>query len=158
MKVTLLKDCLNACPKNARLMGIDLGSKMIGIAVSDSNQSIATPVTTIKRAKFTKDIEQLAVLAKEFDIEGYIVGWPINMDGSQGPRCDATLSFIDEMSKRTELFGEEPFIALWDERLSTASVDNYWDKPRDKRGKKEKGVVDMLAAQFILQGALDSLI
>jgi len=137
-------------------MGLDLGSKTIGVAVSDSAQSLATPVTTIQRTKMDKDCAELGKLIAEFRIAGFILGWPLNMNGSQGPRCDAVLSFADEMKKRPEIFGEDPFIALWDERLSTQAVDGYWDKPRDKRGNKEAGVTDKLAAQIILQGALDS--
>lgn len=156
MKVKLLKDCLDDLPHDVRLMGLDLGSKTIGVAVSDSAQSLATPVTTIQRTKFFKDAKALGKLIQEFEIGGFILGWPLNLDGSQSARCDAVLSFADEMKQRPEIFGETQFIALWDERLSTQAVDDYWDKPRDKRGNKEAGVTDKLAAQIILQGALDS--
>lgn len=161
MKIELLKDCKDKAPKNCRLMGLDLGTKTIGVAVSDAGQSIATPVATIKRTKFSKDIVALGKLVKEFEIGGYILGWPINMDGSEGPRCDATRSFADEMSKMTEIFGSQPFIALQDERLSTHTVDNFLDnrvdmKKSSKRGAKDSGLVDQLAAQVILQCALDS--
>ncbi len=161
MKIELLKDCLGRVPKNCRLMGLDLGSKTIGIAVSDVGQSIATPVTTIKRTKFSKDILELEKLIKEFEIGGYILGLPLNMDGSEGARCDATRSFADEMSKNETVFGSQPFIALQDERLSTHTVDNFLDnrvdmKKSSKRGAKDSGLTDQLAAQVILQGALDS--
>ena len=143
-------------------MGLDLGTKTIGVAVSDAMQSIATPVTTIERSKFSKDMEALGAIIKEFEIGGYILGLPLNMDGTEGGRCDATRSFADEMRQRPEIFGEKPFIALWDERLSTRTVDDFLDKRVDinrtkKRGAKESGLVDQLAAQVILQGALDSL-
>lgn len=165
MKIRLLKDCKGNVPKNRRLMGLDLGTKTIGVAVSDTGQSLATPVTTIKRSKFSKDIEALAPIIKEFEIGGYIIGYPLNMDGSEGSRCDATRSFADEMTKHPEIFGRShnggPFIALQDERLSTQAVDNFVEsrvdiKKKSKRGAKESGLTDMLAAQGILQGALDS--
>lgn len=162
MKIQLLKDCKGRAPKNCRLMGLDLGRKTIGVAISDAAQLLATPVTTIKRTKFSKDMLELQEIAKEFEIKGYIIGWPLNMDGSEGARCDSTSSFADEMSKRIEIFGENPFIALWDERLSTQDVDNSLDNRVDmnkssKRGAKETGLIDRLAAQVILQGALDVL-
>lgn len=143
-------------------MGLDLGAKTIGVAISDTSQNLATPLTTIKRTKFLKDIEALAEIIAEFEIGGYIVGLPVNMDGSEGPRCDATRSFVDEMSRHPKIFGQNPFIALMDERLSTQTVDNAMDnrvdmKKSSKRGAKEKGIIDMLAAQVILQGALDGL-
>lgn len=143
-------------------MGLDLGAKTIGVAISDAEQSLATPVTTIKRTKFSKDIEALAPIIKEFEIGGYIIGYPLNMDGSEGPRCDATRSFADEMSKHPEIFGQNPFIALQDERLSTQAVDGFVESRVDmgkksKRGAKESGLTDKLAAQGILQGALNDL-
>ena len=162
MKIRELKDCGDGVPKNIRLMGLDLGTKTIGVAVSDAMQSIATPVTTIQRTKFSKDIVELEKLIKEFEVGGYILGWPLNMDGSEGPRCDATRSFADEMTNHPDIFGEKPFIAFWDERLSTRAVDNFLDKRVDmkknsKRGAKDSGLIDQLAAQVILQSALDSL-
>jgi putative Holliday junction resolvase len=156
MKVKLLQDCCDNVPMHSRLMGLDLGSKTIGVAVSDANQSIATPVTTIKRTKFSKDIKELGVLVKEFEIKGYILGWPLNMDGTQGARCDATLSFADEMMKAPDIFGVQPFIALWDERLSTQAVDDFLDNTVNMHRKSRKNVIDKLAAQIILQGALES--
>lgn len=160
MKIELFKECRGRVPKNSRLMGLDLGTKTIGVAVSDSAQSIATPVATIKRTKFSRDIIELEKLIKEFEIGGYILGWPLNMDGSEGPRCDATRSFADEMTKHPDIFGKNPFIALQDERLSTHTVDNLLDNtvgiPKKIRGQNRKSVIDKLAAQVILQGALES--
>jgi len=156
----LLKECKNKVPPQTRLMGLDLGTKTIGIAVSDSAQNLATPVMTIQRRKFSKDIFELHKIIKEFEIGGYILGLPLNMDGSEGARCDATRSFADMMTQHPEIFGENPFVAFQDERLSTHAVNDYMDKsgekPRDKRKNKSKGVTDMLAAQIILQGALDN--
>ena len=160
-KILLLKDCLDQVPKGVRLMALDVGAKTIGMAVSDASQSLATPVGTIKRTKFSKDMEALAGYIKEFEIGGFILGWPVQMDGRQGARCDMIMSFADEMP-RSDIFKKPPFIALFDERLSTQTVDNFLDNRVDmgkksKRGAKEKGLVDALAAQVILQGALDGL-
>ncbi len=163
MKIKLLQNCLDRTPKDCRLMGLDLGTKTIGIAISDAGQSIATPVATIKRTKFSKDIIELGKLVKEYEIGGYIIGWPLNMDGSEGAGCDRTRSFADEMTRNPEIFGNNPFIAYFDERLSTQSVDNSMDnrvdmKRSSKRNAKNSGLIDKLAAQIILQSALDSLI
>lgn len=151
---------LKDMPKNTRLMGLDLGSKTIGVAVSDAMQRLATPVITISRNKFTKDIEVLGKIIKEYEVGGYVLGWPLNMDGSEGVRCDATRSFADEMKQHPDIFGKNPVIALYDERLSTREVDNFLDnrvdmKKSSKRGAKQAGLTDRLAAQVILQGALD---
>ena len=156
MKIKQLKDIEKSeIPRNCRLLGLDLGTKTIGVAVSDSMQSIATPVTTIARKKFSKDVEELGKIIREFEVGGYILGLPLNMDGGEGPRCDATRSFADEMRNRPEIFGKEPFIALWDERLSTSAVEDFLVQDVDMSRTKRKQVVDKLAAQIILQGALD---
>ncbi len=155
-KILALKDIpRDQVPKNCRLMGLDLGTKTIGVAISDSMQSIATPVTTVERSKFSKDIEALSKIIQEFEVGGYILGLPLNMDGTEGARCDATRSFADEMRQRPEVFGDKPFIALWDERLSTAAVDDFLINTVDMSRTKRKQVVDKLAAQLILQGGLD---
>lgn len=160
MKVRLFKDCREELPKGIRLMGLDFGKKTIGIAVSDGAQSIATPVTTIKRSKFAKDADALLAFIKEYEIGGLIVGWPLNMDGSIGPRCDATQSFVDELNKIEDFTQLNLFIAFHDERLSTRSVDNFVDsrvdmKRSSKINAKNSGLKDALAAQIILQSALD---
>lgn len=157
MKVKQLQDNKAELPRDVRLMGLDLGSKTIGVAVCDAAQSIATPVTTIQRTKFTKDAEALGQIIQEFEIGGYILGWPLNMDGTEGASCDVVRSFADEMTKHPDIFGKSPFIALWDERLSTQTVDNFLDKDVNMHRKNRKSVIDKLAAQVILQGALDSL-
>ncbi|HPD82831.1 MAG: Holliday junction resolvase RuvX [Alphaproteobacteria bacterium] len=161
-KIRLLEECRDDLPRNVRLMGLDLGVKTIGVAVSDAAQSIATPVTTIKRTKFSQDAVELGKHIRDLEVGGYILGWPLNMDGSRGTRCDAVLSFADEMTRYPEIFGKQPFIALWDERLSTQTVDKFLDKRVDigkkaKKGAKGSGLVDRLAAQVILQGALENL-
>lgn len=152
-------------PKDARLMALDLGTKTIGVAISNAEQSIATPVGTIKRTKFSNDMQELFKLIQEFEVRGLILGWPLEKDGSAGKRCDMVMSFADELSRSEEIhktLGNPPFIALQDERLSTQAVDNFLDNRVDigkksKRGAKEKGLTDALAAQVILQGGLDTI-
>ena len=148
-------------PKDVRLLGLDLGTKTIGVAVSNQDQTIATAVTTIERRKFSKDLEALSKIAKEYGIGGIVLGWPLNMDGSVGPRCDATRSFADELAKYPQELGMKPgtdmWIALADERLSTQSVEEFLVKDVDMSRTKRKQVVDKLAAQIILQTVLDSL-
>lgn len=133
------------------LIGLDLGTKTIGVAVSDPDRRLATGVETVARKNFTADAKRLLALAAERGSIGFVLGLPINMDGSEGPRAQSTRAFARNFSKLTEL----P-IALWDERLSTAAVERGLieaDMRRDRRAE----VIDQHAAMFILQGALDRL-
>lgn len=135
----------------ACLIGLDLGSKTIGVAVSDRLRTIASPRFTIKRSKFKADAAQLLQLATEEHAAGFVLGLPVNMDGSHGPRVQATHAFARNLAKLTEI----P-IALWDERLSTVAVERMLidaDRSRARRAQ----LVDKLAAAWILQGALDRL-
>lgn len=159
MPIGLLKDIVDRTPKNVRLLGLDLGTKTIGLALSDAGHSVATPLRTIERRKFADDMQALAKTTKEYEVGGFVFGWPLNMDGSIGAACDRVRSFIDEVKNYPQVLGTDQgadlWIALFDERLSTASVEdfliNHVDMSRTKRGQ----VVDKLAAQVILQGALD---
>ncbi len=155
MPVGLLKDIVDLRPRNMRLLGMDPGSKTIGLAIADSRHSIATPLKTIKRTKFTKDIEELRPVIVDYEIGGYVLGYPINMDGSEGPRCQSVRHFAEEMVKYPQIFGTDLWIALWDERLSTAAVEDFLVDVVDMSRARRKQVVDKLAAQHILQGALD---
>jgi len=138
--------------RGRRLVGLDLGTETIGVAVSDTLLSIATPVTTIRRTRFTRDAEQLAVLAKERQAGGLVYGLPVNMDGTEGPRCQSVREFAREFDKRCPL----PY-AFWDERLSTAAVQRMLTDEADMSRKRRAEVVDRAAAAYILQGALDAL-
>lgn len=155
MAIGDLKLMMDTRPRDVRLLGIDLGTKTIGLSVCNHGQTIATPLRTINRTKFTRDIEEMGKIITEYEIGGYVMGWPMNMDGTAGPRCDATRSFADEMMKYPQLVGTDPWIALWDERLSTETVDNFLVETVDMSRKRRKQVVDKLAAQVILQSALD---
>ena len=155
MTLGLLKDIIDSCPQNVRLLGLDIGERTIGVALSDSMHSIATPLTLIARTKFTKDILELKKIITDYRIGGYVLGYPVNMDGTEGPRCESIKDFGREMINHPEVFGENPWIALWDERLSTVSVNKFLIETVDMSRTKRKQNVDKLAAQFILQGALD---
>lgn len=155
MPIGLLKEILLQRPENTRLLGLDVGNKTIGLALSDSAQRIATPLHTVRRSKFAKDMEALGGVVEDYGIEGFIIGYPVNMDSSEGPACDRVRSFADEMRQYPQFLGADPWIAFWDERLSTVSVENLVDNYVDINKAKRKGIIDKLAAQVILQGALD---
>lgn len=161
MSVDLLKNIAETCPKNTALLGLDVGKKTIGLALSNPDQTLATPLHTIKRTKFTKDMLEIQKVVREYEVGGYVIGLPLHMNEDEGRRAQSVRDFAQEMALRTELFGEDPWITLWDERLSTVSVenivDNFVEKKSKRRGAKQDGLIDKLAAQLILQGALDFL-
>jgi putative Holliday junction resolvase len=133
----------------ARLMGVDLGTKTIGLALSDVERRIATPLETIKRVKFTPDAQKIRSLVEKHDVGGLIVGLPLNMDGTEGPRAQSTRAFVRNLQPMLSL----P-ILFWDERLSTVAVTRTLldaDASRSRRAD----LVDKMAAAYILQGALD---
>ena len=141
----------SALPPGGRLLGLDVGEKTIGLAVSDPGLAVASPLVTLRRGKFTADAERLARLAADRRIGGLVVGLPVNMDGSEGPRCQSVRQFAANLLARLDL----P-LAFWDERLSTAAVTRAMldaDLSRRRRGE----IVDQLAAAYILQGLLDRL-
>ena len=156
MTIDYLKNIADLCPKGEALLGLDVGKKTIGLALADPMHSIATPLHTINRTKFTKDMIALTDIAKEYEVGGYIIGLPVNMDGSEGRRAQSIKDFAAEMQR---FIGDDPWIAFWDERLSTVSADNIVDnlveKRKTKTNAKASGLIDKLAAQTILQGALD---
>jgi len=133
------------------LIGLDLGTKTIGVAASDPDRRLAAGVETIARKTFTLDADRILALAAERRIVGFVLGLPLNMDGSEGPRAQSTRSFARNLAKRTAL----P-IALWDERLSTVAVERELIAADASRAKRA-AVIDQHAAAFILQGALDRL-
>jgi putative Holliday junction resolvase len=138
-------------PRRGTLIGLDLGTKTIGVASSDPDRRLATGVETIARTSFTADANRLLALATERKAAGLVLGLPINMDGSEGPRAQSTRAFARNLARLTEL----P-IALWDERLSTAAVERDLIAA-DASRKQRAAVIDQHAAAFILQGALDRL-
>ncbi|MEM7429843.1 MAG: Holliday junction resolvase RuvX [Pseudomonadota bacterium] len=148
---TSLEDLAGKLRTGERLLGLDLGSKTIGIAVSDVMRTVATPVETLRRKKFTPDAEYLLALANREKAAALILGLPVNMDGSEGPRAQSTRAFARNLSQKTDL----P-IVFWDERLSTAAVTRTLLEAESSRAKRAE-VVDKMAAAYILQGALDRL-
>lgn len=151
MPIVAIDELPPAVPARQRLLGLDVGEKTIGIAISDSDFKVAAPVETIRRTKFAADAARLAHLIAERAVGGLVIGLPVNMDGSEGPRCQSVRQFAANLLKRIDL----P-IAFWDERLSTAAVTRAMldlDVSRARRAQ----AVDKMAAAYILQGALDAL-
>jgi putative Holliday junction resolvase len=143
-----LKDCLKP---SQPLIGVDLGDKTLGIAVSDTRRKIATALKTIRRTAFVKDVNELINLIEEFNVGGIIMGMPYHMNGSEGDRCKITRTFVRRFGDMCEI----P-VVLWDERCTTKAVTQLFlegDLSRAKRGM----IVDKVAASFMLQGALDYL-
>ena len=138
-------------PPRGPLIGLDLGTKTIGVAVSDPDRKLAAGVETVARTKFAADAARLLALAAERRASGFVLGLPVNMDGTEGPRAQATRAFARNLAKLTEL----P-IALWDERLSTVAVERQLIAA-DVSRKKRAAVINQHAAAYILQGALDRL-
>ena len=151
MAVLELTEAALQLPPRGALIGLDLGTKTIGVASSDPDRRLAAPVETIARQRFGADAERILALAAERRAAGFVLGLPINMDGSEGPRAQATRAFARNLAKLTGL----P-IALWDERLSTAAVERALIDADASRAKR-KAVIDQHAAAYILQGALDRL-
>jgi putative Holliday junction resolvase len=138
-------------PMGRRLMGLDLGTKTIGIALSDTLRMVATPTVTLKRGKFKDDWAALHKLMTEQGVAALVLGLPLNMDGSEGPRVQATRAFA-----RNVIAAADPLIVFWDERLSTAAVERGMiDADLTRRRRAE--LVDKAAAAYILQGLLDRL-
>lgn len=136
---------------NRRLLGLDLGDKTIGLALSDTRHMVATPHDTIRRTKFKADARHLIQVIQDNDVQALVMGWPLNMDGTEGPRCQSTRQFVTNFLTQYDI----P-VVLWDERLSTKAVEDAmisFDVSRKKRSQK----VDQAAASFILQGFLESL-
>ena len=151
MPIVSLEEIAEDLPARGALVGLDLGSKTIGVAASDPDRRLATPVTTVLRQRFGADAERVLALAAERRAVGFVLGLPINMDGSEGPRAQSTRAFARNFAKLTAL----P-IALWDERLSTAAVERALIAADASRARR-KAVIDQHAAAYILQGALDRL-
>jgi putative Holliday junction resolvase len=140
---------LAALPRGERLLGLDVGTKTIGLAMSDVERRLATPLETIARGKFGKDAERIAAHVQRYRIGGLVAGLPVNMDGSEGPRAQATRAFMRNLTRLLPL----P-VAFWDERLSTAAVQRALIDADASRAKRAE-VVDRMAAAYILQGAID---
>ncbi|MDJ0951903.1 MAG: Holliday junction resolvase RuvX [Alphaproteobacteria bacterium] len=136
-----------------RLLGLDVGAKTVGLAISDPALSIATPLETLRRHKLAQDAARLAAVVEEWGVGGLVIGLPVNMDGSEGPRCQSVRQFARNLAAA----GVALPVAFWDERLSTAAVERQMIEEADMSRRKRAGAVDQAAAAWILQGALDAL-
>ena len=134
-----------------RLLGFDLGTKTIGLALSDTLQGIATPLETVRRKKFTPDAQHIIGLIDDHGVGGLVIGLPVNMDGSEGPRCQSSRAFARNFQNLREI----P-VTFWDERLSTVAVERTLLEADSSRAKRAE-VIDKMAAAYILQGALDRI-
>lgn len=146
-----LEDLAAILPAKARLIGVDLGTKTIGLALSDVERRIATPLVTLARTQFSRDAQALSAQIRKFDVFALILGLPLNMDGGEGPRVQATRAFARNFARL-----DPTPVAFWDERLSTAAVNRALIANDVSRARRAE-VVDRMAAAYILQGALDRL-
>ncbi len=155
MPVGLLTQIIDRLPKKTRLLGLDVGAKTIGMAVSGPDYGMATPLGTLKRTKFSQDLKYLEKIIADYEIGGFIIGLPLNMDGTEGPRCQSVRDFALELN--SQLAAKDSWIAFWDERLSSNEAKSILQDEAGFKLKKAKakGLVDKLAAQNILQGALE---
>jgi putative Holliday junction resolvase len=140
-----------ALPAGARLLCLDVGEKTIGLALSDVMRTIASPLETIERKKFTRDMEHLKSVVGKHAVGGLVVGYPVNMDGSHGPRTQSVRTFVSTLGKHIAL----P-VLLWDERLSTMAVERMMVEADLSRARRAQ-LVDKLAASYMLQGLLNSI-
>jgi putative pre-16S rRNA nuclease len=146
-----IEDLPSKLQREARLLGLDVGTKTVGLALSDVTRSIATPYETIRRTKFTADAKIIAGIVAKEGVGGLVIGLPLNLDGSEGPRAQSTRAFARNLSAHVDL----P-MTFWDERLSTAAVERHLIEA-DASRKRRAEVIDRMAAAYILQGALDRL-
>ena len=153
MPVVDILDLPSAVPPYAPVVGLDLGEKTIGVAVSDLNRSIASPLELIRKTKFTEEAQTLRRLMGGRGARGIVIGLPLNMDGTEGPRCQSVRAFARNLLRLDETLP----IAFWDERLSTAAVQRMMIAQGDLSRARRAELVDKTAAAYILQGALDRL-
>lgn len=149
--IVAIEDLAKVLQPGARLLGLDVGTKTIGMALSDVTRSIATPYETIRRTKFTEDVKLIFKVIEANGVGAVVIGLPINLDGSEGPRAQSTRAFARNLASRVD----RP-LAFWDERLSTAAVERHLIEA-DASRKRRAEVIDRMAAAYILQGALDRL-
>ena len=150
MPVLDLLDLPAACPPDTPWMGLDLGEKTIGVAVSDATRLVASPLELIRKSKFTHEAEQLFKLMAHRKVSALVIGLPVNMDGTEGPRAQSCRAFARNLERLRPVN-----VAFWDERLSTSAVERFLIEDLDLNRKRRAEVVDRTAAAWILQGALD---
>ena len=152
MPVLTLEDFAAALPRYGALAGLDLGEKTIGVAMCDATRTVASAVETIRKTKFTADSDRLFKIMDDRQAAGLVIGLPLNMDGTEGPRCQSVRAFARNLAARRDM----P-VLFWDERLSTVAVTRVMVDEHDLSRKRQAAAVDKLAAAWILQGALERL-
>ena len=152
MPIVELTDLAAALPPRTPLLGLDLGDKTIGVAASDIDRMIASPIEVIRRTRFTEDVDRVFELMEDRGAHALVIGLPVNMDGTEGPRCQSARAFARNLSRLKDL----P-IAFWDERMSTAAVQRMMTDEADLTRARRADLVDKAAAAWILQGALDRI-
>jgi putative Holliday junction resolvase len=152
MAVVDITDLAGALPPRTCLLGLDLGEKTIGVAVSDTSLTLASPLELIRKTKFTHEAERLFKLMNERQVAGLVIGLPVNMDGTEGPRAQSCRAFA-----RNLLRLQDVTIAFWDERWSSAAMNRFLIEEADLSRAKRAEVIDRNAAAYILQGALDRI-
>lgn len=150
MAIVDIRELRTLVPPGRRIIGLDPGTKTIGIAVSDVSGRLATPLETLRRTKFQADAQRLGQIVATHEVGGMVIGLPVSMDGSEGPRCQSVRQFAENLLEFLDL----P-TAFWDERLSTAAVERFLIEEADMTRKRRAQVIDRAAAAYILQGALD---
>jgi putative Holliday junction resolvase len=154
MAIVELQDLPREMAARTRLLALDHGEKTLGLAISDRGLRVASPLETLRRRKFTEDAAALQRICAEQGIGGLVFGLPVNMDGSEGPRCQSVRQFARNLA---EIAGFDPPMAFWDERLSTSAVERVLIAEADLTRKRRGKLIDKMAAAYILQGALDAL-
>ena len=157
MAIVAIKELRKHLPPKSRLLGMDHGEKTLGLALSNPELTIATPLKTLRRTTFTENLKELTAICREYSVGGLVIGLPLNMDDSEGPRAQSVRHFGMNLLKAKDTLGFEPVIAFFDERLSSFAVEDFLTEERRMPKKKQKEVIDALAASHILQGALDAI-
>jgi len=157
MPVVSLKELKQKLPRGKRLMGVDQSARNLGLALSNPELTIATPLKTIQRTKFKADVAALAAVCREYEVAGFVIGLPLNMDDTEGPRTDSVRHFGDNLIAAKETLGFDPLIAFQDERLSTFEADQFLSAEMGMSRDKRKAVIDAHAAAHILQAALERM-
>jgi putative Holliday junction resolvase len=155
MAIVAIKEVRSQLPPRSRLLGMDHGEKTLGLALSNPELTIATPLKTLRGRTFTENLSALAPLCKEYGVGGFIIGLPLNMDDSEGPRAQSVRHFGLNLIKAKATLGFEPVIAFVDERLSSYAAEDFLSEERGMKRHKHKDVIDALAASNILKAGLD---
>jgi putative Holliday junction resolvase len=156
MAIVAIKELISQLPPKSRLLGMDHGEKTLGLALSNPELTMATPLKTLRGKNFTENLKELVSLCAEYGVRGFVIGLPLNMDDTEGPRAQSVRHFGLNLLKAKDKFGFEPVIAFQDERLSSYAVEQFLTEERGMSRQKHKDVIDALAAADILKSALEA--